>query len=819
MAFWTGLGDGVSWSDPNNWSPIGVPPSYVGVTIEAGASPVGVVIASGARQAGNPLVLGASGSVEAVRLTNHGTLTNYAGVTLYAGTTLDNEASFTANQLTSYGTVITGGTTRVQGNATIAAGGALEIVQGGSVSVSNTLAVLGTLSIARGGSLSISGTIDVTGSLSVAGTLQMSTALIGSGSVIVDGGTVQSSNAGPANIASASLDFTITNGGTLSVTAPPAGTSINFGTAAAGQTNTLVIPSYVTNFSAPVTNFGAGSVIQAGTTASTGTVTQNSGGADYTVVVGNVTLDHVQLASGVASSQLVISNGQVAACYVRGTRIATPEGERAIETLAIGEMVSTAGGAARAIRWIGRRGYAGRFLAASPQAQPIRIRAGALEDGVPRRDLLVSPKHAMLIDGLLVPAEDLLNGVSVRREAGLDAVEYLHIELDSHDVLIAEGAPSESFVDCDSRGIFHNAAEYAALYPEAEPAGWRFCAKRALAASPEVAAIRARLAARAGLAAAAAGALKGNLERAEPGSVRGWVFDPADPEARVRLEVRLDGVLVGHVLADRPRADLARLGCYGDGAHGFDIALPAGAGEGQALEVRRAEDGAALPGSPRRLAGAAAFAASGRAPLAQALRSLAGQATAAEALDETITFLAAETEALREARTRLRWGRSGACRDPQDPWGGLAPARPLAHGMQPLALALCAGSPDAAGLERLHALQGFGLSLRLLAWNERGVAPGVDCLDPALDGGAEAVLRRLGARLDLVLLDGAATAGCYGKLVRRLAPGALVLYAPDAAPAALDDALGRHLADVTLDGTAGTLRRAVAPVVQRWAAA
>lgn len=826
MSVWTGLGDGVSWSDPNNWSPVGVPPSYIGVTIEAGGTPVGVQIAAGQSEAGNPLVLGAAGHGEAVSLVNHGTLSNYAGVTLYAGTTLDNEASFTVNQLTSYGTVVTGGTTRVQGNATIGASGVLEIGQGGSVSVSNTLTVAGTLSIAQGGSLSISGTIDVSGSLTVAGTLQMSTALIGSGSVIVDGGAVQSIGGGPANIAASNLAFTITNGGTLSVTAPPAGTSIAFGAVSAGQSNTLVIPSYVTSFSAPVTNFGYGSIIQSGNTSSSGTVTRNAGGGDYTVVVGNVTLDHVQLASNVSAAALTFSNGAVAACYLSGTRIATPDGERPIEALAIGDLVLTAAGAARPIRWIGRRAYAGRFLAASPQAQPIRIQAGALGPGVPRRDLLVSPQHAMLIDGLLVPAELLLNGRSITRDSFFTSVEYLHLELDSHDVLLAEGAPSESFVDCDSRLIFHNAAEYAALYPDAEPVTWQFCAPRVHPASEALAAIRARLApGRRAPVGPGMGPLKGNLERAEPHAVRGWVFDPAEPEARIRLELRLGGSLLGHVLADRPRADLARLGCYGDGAHGFDIALPPGAEPGQLLELRRAGDGAALPGSPRRLAAPPAFAEADRAPLARALAGLARAAGSAGALDGTIAFLEAETEALREARTRLRWGRSRAQSDPHDPWGGLVPARPVGHGLRPLALALRAtlpGPADGASLARLHALQRLGISLRLLAWRDPAAASapdGLDCLDPATDGAPETLLRRLADRLDLLLLEGADTAACYALLARQLCPRARLIYLPRDEPAAAPEhLLACQLAHVTLEGTAPeALERAVRPVLRRWA--
>ncbi len=218
----------------------------------------------------------------------------------------------------------------------------------------------------------------------------------------------------------------------------------------------------------------------------------NSTGSVYT---GSFTSDDAPLAAtGAAQNQYLFFDkmhpteaGQMAvasaaltalgiACYARGTHIAVPGGEALVEELAIGDSVLTASGMARAVRWIGRRSYAGRFLAGNCGVQPIRFRAGSLGGGLPRRDLLVSPEHAMLLDGMLIPANCLLNGTSIVQERGLRSVDYVHVELESHDVILAEGAASETFLDDFSRAMFHNAAEFAVMYPDAVPGV--FCARR-----------------------------------------------------------------------------------------------------------------------------------------------------------------------------------------------------------------------------------------------------------------------------------------------------------------------------------------------------
>ena len=180
-------------------------------------------------------------------------------------------------------------------------------------------------------------------------------------------------------------------------------------------------------------------------------------------------------------------------CYCRGTLILTPEGEAPVEVLKVGDRVMTLSGKARPIRWVGRRAYDGRFIIGRASILPIRVSADALSAGVPARDLWISPGHALYIDGVLVPAEHLLNGTTITQAESVETVEYFHIELDEHDVVIADGAPAESFSDCDNRLMFRNGSEYARLYPDDQRPGWDFCAPRLEADAPELYAIRAAL--------------------------------------------------------------------------------------------------------------------------------------------------------------------------------------------------------------------------------------------------------------------------------------------------------------------------------------
>lgn len=165
-------------------------------------------------------------------------------------------------------------------------------------------------------------------------------------------------------------------------------------------------------------------------------------------------------------------------CYCPGTLIAAEEGEIPVENLQIGTRVRTLSGELRSVRWIGRRSYDPLFAFGNRDVLPILFRKGALGNGLPRRELTVSPLHAMFLEGYLIPALHLVNGLSILQIQKPRQIQYVHVELETHDILLAEGAPSESFLDDGSRGMFHNAHEYDEIYPDTPSIPPRYCAPR-----------------------------------------------------------------------------------------------------------------------------------------------------------------------------------------------------------------------------------------------------------------------------------------------------------------------------------------------------
>jgi hypothetical protein len=153
-------------------------------------------------------------------------------------------------------------------------------------------------------------------------------------------------------------------------------------------------------------------------------------------------------------------------CFLKGTKVLTAEGERKIEDLAIGDLLPTMFGGLRPIQWIGRYPFR-RSDPSKPwvkDALPVRIARSALGLNVPHSDLYVTGGHSLLIDGVLVPAELLINGTTVTRDEAreYDELEFLHVKLESHDVIYAEGVPAETLINVQESAV--NFADYLRRY-------------------------------------------------------------------------------------------------------------------------------------------------------------------------------------------------------------------------------------------------------------------------------------------------------------------------------------------------------------------
>ncbi len=154
------------------------------------------------------------------------------------------------------------------------------------------------------------------------------------------------------------------------------------------------------------------------------------------------------------------------ACFLAGTRILTQHGATDVEHLRIGDLACLAGGGTRPIRWIGRRLLDPARHPAQAAILPVRIARHAFGRNQPHRDLFLSPDHAVFTGGVLIPVRYLINGSSIQQRPAPRRLVYFHVELDRHDVLLAEGLPVESYLETGNRGAFQNANAPLVLHPD-----------------------------------------------------------------------------------------------------------------------------------------------------------------------------------------------------------------------------------------------------------------------------------------------------------------------------------------------------------------
>jgi antigen 43 len=447
----------------------------------------------------------------------------------------------------------TGGTLDVADSGTVSVGGALN-QSGGTIALSSgSLAVTGALN-ETGGLIDITGGVASFGSISLSsGTIRISSgSLTDSGALVQSGGLLDvfggTFTAGSMTVNSAAAGVDITAGGLLVAgslnesagTIGIAGGTLRITGALAQSGGTIVLSSSGTlqlydvsgsgsvdmgalgsnstvNWTNTVTtdlsgltlnNFYTGSQLNVATTGAVTNLTTAWSAGVLTVTGDGGFSFSVQIPAGASSPTsanfFAVSTGSTVRittdlpCFLAGTRITTLRGEVAVEDLRIGDLVATAAGA-QPIKWIGTRSFIARLVEAGQRASlmPIRIAAGAIADGIPARDLYVSPEHRLCFDDALIAAEDLLNGTTVTRADDIAAVRYFHVELPRHAVLYAEGAPAESYLDTGSRNQFANVLSYLDLDSDPDAPPPQPCLPT-LTEGAALEGVRARLAERAG---------------------------------------------------------------------------------------------------------------------------------------------------------------------------------------------------------------------------------------------------------------------------------------------------------------------------------
>jgi len=356
-------------------------------------------------------------------------------------------------------------------------------------------------------------------------------------------------DAGDLSVGSGSGEIYLEAGGELGIAGTAGGAAIDF----SGTGGELQLGG-TSDVALGISSFAAGDLVDlSGVARSLVSTVVVAGGTVSVLGAENERLDSLQIGGSFSGIDFAAdgAGGTIlyAACFAEGTRIITAAGALvAVEALRVGDAVEVLDGGFKDIIWIGRRSINLVRHARPALVQPVLIAGGALGDGLPFRDLVVSPDHALYLNGCLIPAKVLVNGVSVR-QLRRKIVTYYHVELAEHAVLFAEGAGAESYLDTGNRGVFETGGGVVMLHPDFAQGmrEARGCAPFA-EYGPAVAAARRGILDRAGIETTAE---PGVSIRYEDGAayiesrsaIPGEIF--ADPRDRRRLGIKIGGLRIG----------------------------------------------------------------------------------------------------------------------------------------------------------------------------------------------------------------------------------------------------------------------------------
>jgi hypothetical protein len=420
---------------------------------------------------------GESGTTDVATLSTPNFSGNSYAVTYDPTTAAIPYPAVTLGGLTLQGTGTRLTTLTLSGGSTMTVDGAILV---GSNNVNATgAAIMGSGTLDAGGGALVTLTTNGTGGLT---TTTGASSADGIGANVVLGvdstaGSVLQVGSSTGSTLSNTFAFSGTAGGTLSLTAMTA-SSLNFTGTIDGM-----------NVASSNSNVAGVNFIEVGNATITN-VTWTTGGNTITLMNGASVIQTLTLGTTITSGEFVdwISNASATGktggqnsitgtdifistvvCFAAGTRILTADGETSIEALSEGDLVVTVNGVERTlapVTWVGHRRV---DLAAHPRRElvaPVCIRRGAFSENMPHRDLVVSPDHALFVDDKLVVARLLLNGMTITQDLDARSVEYYHVELPKHVVLLAEGLTAESYLDTGNRSMFSNAGLALVLHPD-----------------------------------------------------------------------------------------------------------------------------------------------------------------------------------------------------------------------------------------------------------------------------------------------------------------------------------------------------------------
>ena len=385
---------------------------------------------------------------------------NYAGegIQFQDGGTVTNQAGGTISG-TFYGILVNGAASPAV-NAGVITGG-IGLHAGGAVTNQAGGTIVGGASTAgvyiTGGAATVANAGSIGGGITFAGNY--------TDRVVVDPGAVFAGEVNGGNNSELELAAGTTSGSLTGI-----GTQFtNFGPIVFDTGATWLIAGNTAGLSGTISGFALGDTIEVtgvtatGSSYSGGILTIAEAGGSATLhLPGTFTTASFHVAPVAGGTDVSLST----LCFLRDTLVATPSGQVPVQALAIGDLVMTASGIPRPITWIGT----GRVLATPRQrnaATPVVIRKGALDDNMPNRDLRVTKGHSLFIDNVLIPVEFLVNHRSIAWDDFAREVELYHIELETHDVLITNGALAESYRDDGNRWLFQNANDAWGLPPNA----------------------------------------------------------------------------------------------------------------------------------------------------------------------------------------------------------------------------------------------------------------------------------------------------------------------------------------------------------------